>query len=58
MPTFSKEATVSNTSTFLRLRKLPAEKQESSRRQSKINKFFSLVVTSNDRNANDLMKLN
>ena len=42
---FQKEATVSNTSTLVRLRELAAEKRESSWRQSAIYKFFSLHST-------------
>ena len=47
---FQQEATVSNTSTLVRLRELAAEKRESSRRQSKIDSFFRPVVASD---AND-----
>ena len=35
------EATVSNTSTLVRLREFAAEKRESSRKQSKINSYSS-----------------
>lgn len=47
---FQQEATVSNTSTLVRLRELAAEKRESLRRQSKIDSFFRPVVASD---AND-----
>ena len=38
------ETTVSNTSTLVRLREFAAEKRESSRKQSKIDFYFSSVV--------------
>ena len=42
------EATVSNTSTLVRLRKFAAEKRESSRKQSKIDSYFSRSSVEND----------
>ena len=42
------EATISNTSTLVRLRKLAAEKRESSRKQSKIDSFFSRSTVASD----------
>ena len=42
------EATVSNTSTLVQLRKFAAEKRESSRKQSKINSYFSRSSVAND----------
>ena len=54
---FQKETTISNISTLVRLCELAAEKQESSQRQSKIDNFFSPIVTSNSSNANGLDKI-
>ena len=43
------EATLSNTSTLVRLRELAAEKRESSRKQSKIDSYFSKSSVVSDR---------
>ena len=45
---FQPEATVSNTSTLVQLRELAAEKRESSRKQSKIDSFFSRFAVANE----------
>ena len=42
------EATVSNTSTLVRLREFAAEKCESFRKQSKIDSYFSRSSVAND----------
>ena len=42
------EATVSNTSTLIRLRVFAAEKRESFRKQSKIDSYFSRSSVAND----------
>ena len=42
------EATVSNTFTLVRLREFAAEKRESSRKQSKIDSYFSKSSVAND----------
>ena len=42
------EATVSNTSTLVRLREFAAEKCESSRKQSKIKSYFSRSGVASD----------
>ena len=44
----SPEATVSNTSTLVRLREFAAEKRESSRKQSKIDFYFSISSVASD----------
>ena len=42
------EATVLNTSTLVRLREFAAEKRESSRKQSKIDSYFSRYIVANN----------
>ena len=42
------EATVSNTSTLVQLREFATEKRESSRKQSKIDSYFSRSSVAND----------
>ena len=42
------EATVSNTSTLVRFREFAAEKRESSRKQSKIDSYFSRSSVASD----------
>ena len=54
---FQPEATASNTSTLVSLRKLAAEKRESSRKQSTIDSFFR-PVAANTANDDDLLELN
>ena len=50
------EATVSNTSTLVRLREFAAEKRESSRKQSKINSYFSRSSVANDNQAENFLE--
>ena len=45
---FSRKVTVSNTSTLVRLREFVTEKRESSRKQSKIDFYFSRSSVAND----------
>ena len=50
------EATVSNTSTLVRLREFAAEKRESSRKQSKIDSYFSRSGVLSESEAGNFLK--
>ena len=50
------EATVSNTSTLVRLREFAAEKRESSRKQSKIDSYFSRSSVASDSQAGNFLE--
>ena len=50
------EATVSNTSTLVRLREFAAEKHESSRKQSKIDLYFSRSSVASDSLAGNFLE--
>ena len=49
------KATVSNTSTLLRLREFAAEKRESSLKQSKIDSYFSRSSVASDSKAGNFL---
>ena len=50
------EVTASNTSTLVRLREFAAEKRESSRKQSKIDSYFSRSSVANDSLAGNFLE--